>query len=224
MTTALQPKKSEETRKRILEAALTIFRERGFERATMRDVAAGAGLAVGAAYYYFDSKDAIVTAFYERAQHEMQSALADLLARSRNFEERLGGIIRVKLAYFQENRTLLEALSSHVDPKHPLSPFSEESAAIRDQDIASFARAVTDSKIVLPRNLQPYLPRLLWLYQMGILLFWVYDASPDQQRTHTLLDKTLKMLLLTLKLVKIPLLRPLHKLAAELLEVVYGRA
>jgi hypothetical protein len=37
-----------------------------------------------------------------------------------------------------------------------------------------------------------------------------------------LYEKTLKMILAALKLAGIPLLRPLHRLAAELLEVVYG--
>ena len=39
-----------------------------------------------------------------------------------------------------------------------------------------------------------------------------------------LYEKTLKMILVTLKLAGIPLLRPLHRLTAELLEVVYGEA
>ncbi len=52
--------KSEETRERILNAALKLFRDRGFEAATMRDIAEEAGVATGAAYYYFPSKDAIV--------------------------------------------------------------------------------------------------------------------------------------------------------------------
>ena len=67
--------KSEETRTRILAAALRVFRQRGFDEATMREVAAEAGVAVGAAYYYFDSKDAIVMAFYQRSQDEMAPAL-----------------------------------------------------------------------------------------------------------------------------------------------------
>lgn len=222
MTTSVL-KKSEETRKRILEAALVTFRERGFEGATMREIASHAGVAVGGAYYYFESKDAIVMAFYERAQAEMQPALESLMEKSRTLEQRLRGIITEKLTYFGENRALLGALSSHADPKHPLSPFSANTSAIRDADVSVFERAVVDSGVVLPRNIHPYLPRLLWLYQMGILLFWVYDESAGQQRTHTLFDKTLKMLLVTLKIAKIPLLRPLHKLAAELLEVVYGK-
>jgi AcrR family transcriptional regulator len=217
-------KKSEETRTRILEAALGVFRERGFERATMRDVAAAAGVAVGAAYYYFESKDAIVMAFYERSQSEMRPQIEVLLDKSKSLETRLRSIISTKFECFGPNRKLLGALSAHADPKHPLSPFSSETKVIREQDISFFSRAVADSGVKLPANIKPYLPRLLWMYQMGLILFWVYDDSDGQKRTMFLYEKTLKMILVTLKLAGIPLLRPLHRLAAELLEVVYGEA
>ena len=55
--------KSDETRARILTAAMELFRERGFESTTMREIAGKAAVATGAAYYYFDSKDAIVRDF-----------------------------------------------------------------------------------------------------------------------------------------------------------------
>jgi AcrR family transcriptional regulator len=214
-------KKSEETRARILNAALETFQERGFERATMRDIAGTAGVATGAAYYYFDSKDALVLAFYERAQREMRAELEEKLAKAKTLEERLKVIIGEKLEYFAPNRKLLGALSQHTDPEHPLSPFSQETAGIREEDIAFFEAAVRESAVKLPKDVAPYLPRLLWLYQMGLVLFWVYDRSPEQRRTWTLFDKTLKMILLTLKIASVPLLRPLHKMAAELLRVVY---
>ena len=220
----MKTKKSEETRNRILEAALTIFRERGFERATMREIATEAEVAVGAAYYYFESKDAIVMAFYERSQSEMKPAIEALMAKSKTLEQRLRAIISSKFECFAPNRKLLGALSAHADPEHPLSPFSKETAAIREQDIAFFVAAVEASDVKLPVNLKPYLPRLLWMYQMGLILFWVYDRSRGQQRTMILYEKTLKMLTVTLKIAGIPLLRPLHKLAAELLEVIYGDA
>ncbi len=215
-------KKSEETRSRILEAALSVFRERGFEKATMREIAAEAGVAVGAAYYYFDSKDALVMAFYERAQGEMHAEIDAALDKAMTLEARLRAIIGAKFAYFQPNRKLLGALSAHADPEHPLSPFSTETAAIREQDIGSFERAVKDSAIKLPASVAPYLGRLLWMYQMGLILFWVYDRSPGQQRTTLLFDKTMKMLLVTLRIAGFPLLRPLHRLAGELLAVIYG--
>jgi AcrR family transcriptional regulator len=216
--------KSEETRQRILGAALGVFRKHGFDTATMRQAAAEAGVALGAAYYYFDSKDAIVMAFYEQAQEEMAPALDALLARSRTLEQRLRGIIGQKIEYFAPNRALVGALSAHIDPEHPLSPFSKATAPIRDRDVSFFTRAVEDSKLRLPSSIMPYLPRLLWLYQMGILLFWVYDRSPRQQRTTLLFDKTLQMMLFALKLAEMPLLKPLYRPAGELLKAIYGEA
>lgn len=216
-----KPKKSEETRERILEAALGVFRERGFERATMREIAAAAGVALGAAYYYYESKDAIVMAFYERSQEHMRPRIVEVLAESKTLEARLRGIISTKFEVFAPDRKLLGALSGHADPEHPLSPFSRETAAIREQDIAFFAQAVTDSKVKLPPSILPYLPRLLWMYQMGLILFWVYDRSAGQKKTAFLYEKTLSMILNTLRIAGLPLLRPIHRLAAEVLAVVY---
>jgi AcrR family transcriptional regulator len=218
----MKTKKSEETRNRILEAALTVFRERGFERATMREIASEAEVAVGAAYYYFESKDAIVMAFYERSQAEMTPQIESLMAKSKTLETRLDSIISTKFKCFGPNRKLLGALSAHADHEHPLSPFSKETATIREQDLRFFEDAVAASNVQLPANIKPYLPRLLWMYQMGLILFWVYDRTKNQRRTMVLYEKTRKMILVTLKIAGIPLLRPLHKLAAELLEVVYG--
>jgi AcrR family transcriptional regulator len=214
--------KSEETRRRILAAALRVFRQRGFEAATMREVAAAAGVALGATYYYFDSKDAIVMAFYEQSQQEMAPALDKIVSASRTFEQRLRGIIGQKIEYFGPNRALVAALSSHIDPEHPLSPFSNATAPIRDRDLGFFTRAVEESNLHLPSSILPYLPRLLWLYQMGLLLYWVYDSSPRQERTEILFDKTLRIMLLALKLAQVPLLRPLYRPAAELLRAIYG--
>lgn len=187
----------------------------------MREIAAEADVALGLAYYYFDSKEAIVMAFYAQSQERMKADIERILDKSRTLEERLRGIITEKFEHFAPNRKLLGALSAHADPEHPLSPFSRETEAIREQDIAAFERAVEESKVKLPGNIRPYLPRLLWLYQMGLILFWVYDRSKDQAKTKFLFEKTLKMLLITLRLAGIPLLRPLHRLAGELLDVVY---
>jgi hypothetical protein len=76
----------------------------------------------------------------------------------------------------------------------------------------------------LPKDLLPYLPRLLWLYQMGIILFWVYDSSAGQKRTEMLFDGTVKMIVLTLRLAGLPFMRPMHRVAVDLLQAIYGEA
>ena len=224
MAMTTQATKSELTRARILAAALTIFRERGFEAATMREIAAEARMAVGAAYYYFDSKDALVLAFSQQSAEQMAPQAERILSAAKTLEQRLRGLIGLKFATFAPNRTLLGALAAHVNPQHPLSPFSPQTVEIRNADIAFFARAVHDSRLSLPKSILTYLPRLLWLYQMGLILFWVHDQSPRQVRTEVLFDQTLRMLLILIRLGALPLLKPLHRRAAELLRAVYGEA
>src|SRR5689334_13797467 len=89
--------KAEETANAILNAALDLFRQEGFESTTMRDIAQKAGVATGAAYYYYPSKDAIVMDFYRRASAAMQPEIAAALEGVSGLEKRLRAVIRVKL-------------------------------------------------------------------------------------------------------------------------------
>src|SRR5579862_7499432 len=130
--------KSGITRARILDAAIGLFRRQGFEATTMREIATEAGMATGAAYYYFESKNAIVLAFYDRSRQEMAPLLEEALASSRDLKGRVLAMIEVKLRYFLANRDILAALAGRTDPSDPLSPFSRQTEAIRDADIAIF--------------------------------------------------------------------------------------
>ena len=66
----------------------------------MRDIAQQAGVALGAVYYYFDSKDALVMAFYERTQMELAPLAEAALSKTQNLEERLRALLTVKFDYF----------------------------------------------------------------------------------------------------------------------------
>jgi AcrR family transcriptional regulator len=217
----MKPKlKSEETRERILQAALKLFHDRGFDSTTMRDIAAGAGMATGAAYYYFDSKDAIVLAFYDRARTELGPRLEEALAETRDLRERLRRVIQIKLDYFAASRNLLSALSRYTSPEHPLSPFSRETREIREADIHVFERALETSRTRVPEDLRPYLPRLLWMYQMGIILFWIGDASSGQKKTQALITQSLHLVTRLIAFAGLPLTRPLRKNVIELLDTM----
>ena len=101
MTTAMKLRttpRAEETRKRIYDAALELFRERGFEQTTMRDIAQKAGVALGGAYYYFASKEAIVLAFYQEVQHQSHEEILELLQQSKKLKDRIRCIVEKRLA------------------------------------------------------------------------------------------------------------------------------
>jgi len=214
--------KSEETRARILESALALFREKGFEQTTMREIAAHVGMAVGAAYYYFESKEALVMEFYINAQADMEPAIIDGLKRRKSLDARVRSMIEAKLEYFAPNRRLIGALSVHTDPEHPLSPFSEATKEIRERDIGFFTQAIDAPGVRIPADLKPHLPRLLWLYQMGLILFWVYDSSPGQAKTERLLTKTLRIVSGLIKFSNFPLMSPLRGVVTDLLSEIYS--
>jgi AcrR family transcriptional regulator len=219
--TATKPTlKSEETSHKILNAALELFRQQGFESTTMRDIAQAAGVATGAAYYYYESKDAIVMDFYVRSSADMQPKIEEVLNRTRGLEARLRELIRVKLVHFGPNRDVLRALLRNgADPKHSLSPFSVQTKQIRDTDISWFERSLIDCGVRIPRDLQPHLPRVLWFFQMGVILFWVIDESPRQDRTGRLLQLASKIASNLVRISALPLVRPLRKTALQLIEI-----
>ncbi len=204
--------KAEETRERILDTALELFREQGFDETTMRDISASAGVATGAAYYYFRSKEELVMAFYLRTAEEARSLLPPMIERSRNLRKRLGAIIDMKLSQFADHRRLLIALARiGIDPTHPLSPFGKETRSMREESIDAFRTALSGSNVRIPKELQADLPYLLWLYLMGMILFWIFDDSPRQRRTRALLDGTLDLIVRLIQLSSLPLMGPIRR-------------
>jgi AcrR family transcriptional regulator len=80
-----RPDVTEARKSQILEAATTVFTQRGFSDARMDDIVAESGLSKGALYWYFDSKDAIIVGIldnifdYETSQvRKEKSAKAQL--------------------------------------------------------------------------------------------------------------------------------------------------
>src|SRR5580692_4688742 len=221
-TISLKPRvtaRAEDTRRKIYEAAMELFREKGFEPTTMRDIAAKAGVALGGAYYYFSSKDAIVLAFYAEMQQAINQPVLEALAGRKKLGERIRSVLDKRLELLAPNRKFCAALFRHApDSADPLSPFSEESRLIRDGAIEHMRIAAEGSDAKIPSDLKPRLPYLLWLYQMALIMFWLYDRSPNQERTRRLMEKSLGLLVNLLRISALPLMKPLRKTVLELAE------
>jgi AcrR family transcriptional regulator len=211
--------RAEDTRRKIYEAAMELFREKGFEPTTMRDIAAKAGVALGGAYYYFSAKDAIVLAFYGEMQEKSNGPVLEALAGHKKLKERIQCILEKRLELLEPNRKFCAALFRHApDSADPLSPFSDETKPIREGAIEHMRIAVEGSDAKVPADLKPRLPYLLWLYQMALIMFWLYDRSPDQERTRRLMEKSLGLLVNLLRISALPLMKPLRKTVLELAE------
>ena len=204
--------KGERTRERILDVALDLFRERGYEATTMRMIAKAAGVSLGNSYYYFPSKDHLVQSFYWRMPVDRVETSRDFLANERYLLKRLRFVMRARLEvvapYHAVSGTLFRTAA---DPQSPLNPFSESSGPTRRASIAFLREVVSGSDLRLPRDVVPTLPHLLWLYELGLVLFWVHDQSPEQRRTYELVDDSTDAIVRLLSLANIPGLRIIRK-------------
>jgi hypothetical protein len=102
------------------------------------------------------------------------------------------------------------------DPHSPLNPFAPASASVRGDSIKLFEQVVEETKARIPNDLRAELPYLLWLYHMGIILFWIHDSSRKRARTYHLIDQTVDLLDKLISLASSPFMRPVRKRALKL--------
>lgn len=210
--------KGQQTRAAILETALETFRELGYERTTMRAIAERAGVALGNAYYYFHSKEHLIQAFYGRTHQEHLAACAVILKREVDLKARLLGVMKTKIETVEPYHQFAGKLFKiAADPHSPLNPFSDESDHVRRESIEVFAEVVAGSTTRIPKNLLTELPYMLWLYHMGIILFWIHDSSARRARTHRLIERSVDIIAKMIAIASNPLMRPLRKSAIRLM-------
>lgn len=202
------PTKSEQTKELIAKTALRLFRERGYEATTMRAIATEAGVSVGNAYYYFASKEELIQLYYEHSQDDHTKACASVLARERDFRARLHGVVRARIDTLQPYKEFAgKFFKVAAEPSSPLSPFSSESAPIRDASIALYREVVEGSTLKVDAEIRADLPDLLWLYSMGVILYWVYDGSTDATKTYRLVERTVPLIDRLVGLSRVPGMR-----------------
>ena len=204
---------SEKTKALILEKALEMFREQGFEAATIRRIAKSAKVATGAAYYYFPSKEAIVATYYDHVQEIHEAKVRQSFLGTTDLRERLGIVIHSKLDILKDDRKFLGALFRYAgEPDHPLSVFGKGTEPQRAHSVGIFREALADADA--PEELRELLSSALWMMHLGAILFFIYDKSPEQRRTHALVDGVLDLIAQLMKLMNAPLVRtflqPLH--------------
>ena len=216
-------RKGENSRAAILNAALDLFQERGYETTTMRAIADLAGVSLGGSYHYFPSKEHLVLEFY-RHTHELHLvAIAPLLAREKDLGSRLRGTVRAVVITCEPFHAVAGSIFSTVaNPSSPLNPFGGAARPLREEVVALYAEVVKGSDARIPADIAEMLPLTLWLYQMAILYFWIFDRSPGRLRTLEVIDETTELIVRLLGLANLPVLRSSRKRILGLVRSVAG--
>jgi TetR/AcrR family transcriptional repressor of nem operon len=74
----MSPTASQEKRQRIVDAAATLFHHQGYTQSSLADIAEAAQIPLGNVYYYFRTKEALVTAVVEQRNAEIKGRHASL--------------------------------------------------------------------------------------------------------------------------------------------------
>lgn len=216
-STTTKTAKGEQTKALILTTALEILHERGYAQTTMRAIAQKAGVSLGNAYHYFGSKDHLIQAFYHDLHEDHLRASLPSLQKESSLKGRLLSVMRLKIDTLEPYHEFAGVLfQTAADPHSPLNPFAHASAAVRRDSIKLFEQVVEQTKARIPTDLRAQLPYLLWLYHMGIILFWIHDSSRKRARTYHLIDQTVDLLDKLISLASNPFMRPVRKRALKL--------
>jgi AcrR family transcriptional regulator len=210
-----------ETRDRLVEAALRLFREDGYQATTMRRIAIAAGVSLGNAYYYFGSKDDLVHELYLVVQREHRELAGPRLRRGASLTENLRiawhAGIDVMAPYQDFGSSFLTVA---LPPSSRTSPFSADSTGAREQAVGLLREVVTVSRGRPSGVLLDRLPTLLWLAYLGITVHWVTDSSPGQVRTRRLIDGVTPILTRVVGLARLPGGRRLVTDVARVMDLV----
>lgn len=130
------------TRKQILDASLRLFSEKGFARASVRDIARAAGITDAAIYYHFSSKRDLFEALFE--ERGITTALQELeqATVSRPVTETLTRIALGALNIMQRNKDFMKVLLGEAMNEDPIA--SEEYRIVTERWRKAVARILRE--------------------------------------------------------------------------------
>ena len=101
-------------REQIVEAATRVFAQKGFRRATTREVAREAGISEGTIYNYFEDKDALLMAILERLNETERRAEDFEEGMATDFEGFLRDYLSRRMSLIWENREVFRVVLSEM--------------------------------------------------------------------------------------------------------------
>ena len=179
-------------RARLYEVAIRSIAKRGYDAATLRDIAGQAGVSVGLLYRYFPSKQAIVLALYDDLSADYVRRAADM--RPGRWRDRVLFALTTSLKVLEPHRVALRALTPVLvgDPDEGI--FAASTAFSRQRVQRVFEEAVAGAADAPTAPLAGALGRLCYLMHLAVLLWWLLDRTAGQRTTKALLSLIGQML------------------------------
>jgi AcrR family transcriptional regulator len=188
--------KKEETKERILAAALDLFREKGLPGTSTREISKKAGIAEGTLFNYFKTKEDLALYFFQKETDDLiHWYSAEKQLQKAPIAEKLFAIINRQLEYIAPYEDFLGAVFCRaLQPSSALNPLSFDSQELRLKYLrfirGILAQAEQNGEIPNVGDLGAY---GVGLFYLGIVTHWLQDTSRGKQKTLALLDRALKI-------------------------------
>jgi AcrR family transcriptional regulator len=143
---ALRPAENRFDRRlgKILVHATTVFYEKGYEGASMRDLARATGMSLSGLYYYFESKDKLLYLIQKHTFATIVDRLRERLDEVSDPEQRIRAFIFNHLEYFLTNEKAMKVLSHEAEVL--TNGFGAEIAAIKREYYRTCVGVLDDFK------------------------------------------------------------------------------
>ncbi len=106
-------------REQLLRAARKVFREKGYNGATIADIVREAGVAQGTFYLYYSSKNAVAMSLIEGLMERMAAAVESAMKSETSFEKKLGSLIGASFQVARQNADIFALAFIGADETHP---------------------------------------------------------------------------------------------------------
>jgi len=192
----ISSKVKEETRKRLLEAAVDVITEKGFDKASMREIARRADVGDATIYNYFSTKEKLLYGYCEQIQHQVMAELKSIEDfHTYTLQEQLHQLVESELRQWLPAREFLQQVFAHTfaAPTTGVELLAETKSLFKLMFVDLIDAAIEAGEI----QEQPYqdlMPTLFWDYQSAILAYWLKDDSDNFANTTKLVDQSTEII------------------------------
>lgn len=166
------------TRERVLAAAKSVFAERGFDAATIRDIALAADLSTGAVFANFTDKaelfDAVMAADYEIAAARMAAARPEVASP---VVETLTAMFRAAYDFYLEQLPLVQAGLAHAWSRGDAAAMFKKVAVARVlNSLGEVLQTAVDRDELSAEADVPLIAEMLWDVYLANYRLAVFDG------------------------------------------------
>jgi len=189
-------KVKEQTRLRLLETAVDVISEKGFDKASMREIAKRAEVADATIYNYFSTKEKLLYGYCEQIQHQVMAELKAIDDfHEYTLQEQLHALVESELRQWLPAREFLQEVFAKTYAAPNLGhELLADTKTLFKRMFVDLIDASIEAGEMPEQPYQDLLPTLFWDYQSAILAYWLKDSSDEFANTTKLVDQSTEII------------------------------